>query len=215
MTTEAATGLTQFNRLEPLVVAEAMGLVMAVLEGHRYAADPGDLVGGALAKIVRSLPERVAGPVRVVRETSAAPPPTPETQVSPELTSRLIEACAAARPLRLVYRLGPDHEREMEIEPWAVVLRHSRWYLLGWSRTRQAQRALRVIVAGASEFAAVFRHAMSNHQESHDAKDCDFDALSPSPGTRERVGPGFFTWRRSLRQSSSAGPAGRLPWPSG
>jgi predicted DNA-binding transcriptional regulator YafY len=101
-------------------------------------------VGGALAKIVRSLPERVAGPVRAVRETSAAPPPAPETQVSPELTSRLIEACAAARPLRLVYRLGPDKEREMEIEPWAVVLRHSRWYLLGWSRTRQAQRALRV-----------------------------------------------------------------------
>jgi predicted DNA-binding transcriptional regulator YafY len=133
-------------RLPPLMfsAAEAMGLVMAVLEGHRYAADPGDLVGGALAKIVRSLPERVAGPVRAVRETSAAPPPAPETQVSPELTSRLIEACAAARPLRLVYRLGPDKAREMEIEPWAVVLRHSRWYLLGWSRTRQARRALRV-----------------------------------------------------------------------
>ena len=38
-------------RLPPLMfsAAEAMGLVMAVLEGHRYAADPGDLVGGALA----------------------------------------------------------------------------------------------------------------------------------------------------------------------
>jgi predicted DNA-binding transcriptional regulator YafY len=133
-------------RLPPLMftAVEAMGLVMAVLEGHRYAADPGDPVGGALAKIVRSLPERVARPVRAVRETSAAPPPAPETQVSPELTSRLIEACAAARPLRVVYRLGPDADREMEIEPWAVVLRHSRWYLLGWSRTRQARRALRV-----------------------------------------------------------------------
>ena len=50
-------------RLPPLMfsAAEAMGLVMAVLEGHRHAADPGDLVGGALAKIVRSLPERVGG----------------------------------------------------------------------------------------------------------------------------------------------------------
>jgi predicted DNA-binding transcriptional regulator YafY len=127
---------------------EAIGLVMAVLEGHRYAADPGDPVGGALAKIVRSLPERVARPARAVRETSAAPRPAPETRVSLELTSRLIEACAAARPLRLVYRPGPagemQGEREMEIEPWAVVLRHSRWYLLGWSRTRQARRALRV-----------------------------------------------------------------------
>jgi predicted DNA-binding transcriptional regulator YafY len=32
----------------------------------------------------------------------------------------------------------------MEIEPWAVVLRHSRWYLLGWSRTKKARRVLRV-----------------------------------------------------------------------
>jgi predicted DNA-binding transcriptional regulator YafY len=140
-------------RLPPLMftAVEAMGLVMAVLEGHRYAADPGDPVGRALAKIVRSLPERVARPVRAVREASAAPPPAPETQVSPELTSRLIEACAAARPLRVVYRLRPDADHEMEIEPWAVVLRHSRWYLLGWSRTRQARRALRVDRIGAAE----------------------------------------------------------------
>jgi predicted DNA-binding transcriptional regulator YafY len=32
----------------------------------------------------------------------------------------------------------------MEVDPWAVVLRHSRWYLLGWSHTRQARRVLRV-----------------------------------------------------------------------
>src|SRR5215475_12113140 len=56
-------------RLAPLMFtpAEAMGLVMAVLEGHRHAADPADLVGSALAKILRALPERLAGPVRAVR----------------------------------------------------------------------------------------------------------------------------------------------------
>jgi predicted DNA-binding transcriptional regulator YafY len=32
----------------------------------------------------------------------------------------------------------------MDIDPWAVVLRHSLWYLLGWSHTRQARRVLRV-----------------------------------------------------------------------
>src|SRR6266487_2782158 len=53
-------------RLPPLMftAAEAMGLAMAVLEGHRNAANPTDLVGSALAKIVRILPERVAGPRR-------------------------------------------------------------------------------------------------------------------------------------------------------
>ena len=150
-------------RLPPLMftAVEAMGLAMAVLEGHRDAADPADPVGAALAKIVRVLPERVAGSVRTVREISAPVPAQAaqgtqaaqaaqaaqgarENRVSPELTTRLIESCAAGRRLRLVYRTGRGADREMEIDPWAVVLRHSRWYLLGWSHTRQARRVLRV-----------------------------------------------------------------------
>lgn len=132
-------------RLPPLMftAAEAMGLVMAVLEGHRGAADPTDLVGGALAKIVRALPERVAGPVLAFREV-AAPRPAYEARVSPELTTQLIEACSATRCVRLTYRMGDTADRVLEVDPWAVVLRHSRWYLLGWSRTRQARRVLRV-----------------------------------------------------------------------
>ena len=130
-------------RLPPLTftAAEGMGLVMAVLEGHRDAADPADLVGSALAKIVRVLPEPVAGPVRAFR-AAAAPASSDRSRVSPELTGRLIESCTAARRLRLVYRVAADHV--MEVDPWAVVLRHSRWYLLCWSHTRAARRVLRV-----------------------------------------------------------------------
>ena len=32
----------------------------------------------------------------------------------------------------------------MDVDPWAVILRHSRWYLLCWSHTRAARRVLRV-----------------------------------------------------------------------
>jgi predicted DNA-binding transcriptional regulator YafY len=149
-------------RLAPLTftAAEAMGLVMAVLEGHWRAADPADLVGGALTKILRVLPERVACPVRIVREKTGEAPvpalvPNGPPPVSPELTSRLIEYCTSARRLRLTYRPSQpapadhpgrmaDADREMEVDPWAVVLRHSLWYLLCWSHTRQARRALRV-----------------------------------------------------------------------
>jgi predicted DNA-binding transcriptional regulator YafY len=131
-------------RLPPLTftTAEAMGLVMAVLEGHRNAADPADLVGSALGKIIRVLPERVAVPVRAVRAVTPVSPAA-EAQVSPELTTALIESCAAGRRLRLTYRLW-DADRAMDVDPWAVVLRHSRWYLLGWSHTAGARRVLRV-----------------------------------------------------------------------
>ena len=139
-------------RLPPLTfsAAEAAGLVMAVIEGHAGAVDPADLVGGALAKILRVLPARVSAIVRPIRDVTP-PPSSAPPQVSPELTTALFEACAAGRRLRLGYRLrsrsGEGHSwvvREMEVDPWAVILRHSRWYLLCWSHTRGAQRVLRV-----------------------------------------------------------------------
>jgi predicted DNA-binding transcriptional regulator YafY len=131
-------------RLPPLMftAAEAMGLAMAVLEGHRSAVNPMDPVGSALAKIVRAVPAKVAAPVWAFRQFSA-PPPASEAPPSPELTNQLIESCTAARRLRLIYRIG-NGDRAMEVDPWAVVLRHSYWYLLGWSHTRQARRVLRV-----------------------------------------------------------------------
>jgi len=154
-------------RLPPLTfsAAEAAGLVMAVLEGHRAAADPADLVGGALAKIIRVLPARVSALVRPIRDITASAGTAADAdngaahrRVSPELTTALFEACAAGRRLRLAYRLtshgapGPgeagggwvEREREMEVDPWAVILRHSRWYLLCWSHSRDARRVLRV-----------------------------------------------------------------------
>lgn len=132
-------------RLPPLMftTAEAMGLVMAVLEGHRKAADPSDIVGAAPAKIVRVLPERVASPVMRFRDVT-------HTAVGgvlnadPELTTRLIEACTAEQRLRLEYDTGRAVPRKMDVDPWAVVLRHSYWYLLCWSHTVNALRVLRV-----------------------------------------------------------------------
>jgi predicted DNA-binding transcriptional regulator YafY len=147
-------------RLPPLTfsAAEAAGLVMAVLEGHRAAADPAELVGGALAKIIRVLPARVSALVRPIRDVTATTGTSGNSddapaaaRVSPELTTALFEACAAGRRLRLAYRLAGNAdagdrwvEREMEVDPWAVILRHSRWYLLCWSHTRDARRVLRV-----------------------------------------------------------------------
>jgi predicted DNA-binding transcriptional regulator YafY len=143
-------------RLPPLTftAAEAAGLVMAVLEGHRPAADPADLVGGALAKIVRVLPGRVASLVLALRESAASsavaaagPGAYSGVPVSPELTTALIEACADGRRLRLGYRSSSASAggvREMTVDPWAVLLRHSRWYLLCWSHTAGARRVLRV-----------------------------------------------------------------------
>ncbi len=80
----------------PLVTftqAEALGLVMTVLDGQPAAAGTGtgDPVGAALGKLIRALPEN-------------AP----------------------------------------EVDPWAVVIRYGRWYLLCHSHHANAIRTYRV-----------------------------------------------------------------------
>ncbi|MFF1649209.1 helix-turn-helix transcriptional regulator [Streptomyces sp. NPDC058240] len=134
-------------RVPPLMFTtpEALGLVMAVLERHRDAAGTAENpVESALGKIIRVLPEPVAEPAQAVRRVSAPVPDSGATSPSPETTALLVQSCAAGRRLRLGYRSGPGAERTMEVDPWAVVVRRSRWYLLCWSHPKNARRVLRV-----------------------------------------------------------------------
>lgn len=63
-------------RLPPLRfdAAEAMGVVMAVLDGHPGAGDGRDVVGGALSKIIRALPESIATQAETIRRGAATVP---------------------------------------------------------------------------------------------------------------------------------------------
>ena len=42
------------------------------------------------------------------------------------------------------YALGPHRERTLQVDPWAVVVRHGRWYVLGWSYAADARRLYRI-----------------------------------------------------------------------
>lgn len=133
-------------RLPPLVFSatEALGLVMAVLDGHHEAGDPTDPVGSALGKIVRALPEPVAAQAEAVRRTAAPAPDRAAARPAPGTTIALVEACTQHRRVRLDYRTEGGSEWVVEAEPWAVVVRHGRWYLLGRVPAKDALRVFRV-----------------------------------------------------------------------
>jgi predicted DNA-binding transcriptional regulator YafY len=133
-------------RLPPLVfgAAEALGVVMAVLDGHHDAADPADLVGSALGKIVRALPEPVAAQAESVRRATAPAPDRAAVRPDPETTTALVRACSTHRRVRLGYRSEAGSEWAGEVDPWAVVVRHGRWYLLCHSHIADARRAYRI-----------------------------------------------------------------------
>ncbi len=119
-------------RLPPLMFSatEALGLVMAVLDGHHDAGDPTDPVGSALGKIMRALPEPVAAQAEAVRRTTAPAPDRAAARPDPATTTALVQACSNHRRVRLGYRSEAGSEWVTEVDPWAVVVRHGRWYLL-------------------------------------------------------------------------------------
>lgn len=133
-------------RLPPLVFTstEALGLVMAVLDGHHQAGDPSDPVGSALGKLVRALPEPVVAQAEAVRRTAAPAPDRSAARPDPETTALLVQACSDRHPVRIGYRSEAGNEWDVEVDPWAVVVRYGRWYLLCRIRAKDAVRAYRV-----------------------------------------------------------------------
>ena len=133
-------------RLPPLMfnATEALGLVMAVLDGHHAAADPADPVGSALGKLVRALPTSVAAQAEAVRRTTAPVPDRTAARPDPGITTTLVQACGERRLVLLGYRTESGREWSAEVEPWAVVVRHGRWYVLCWSHGADARRAYRI-----------------------------------------------------------------------
>lgn len=133
-------------RPAPLVfsAAEAIGLVMAVLDGHHAAADPTEPVGSALGKILRGLPESVAAQADAVRRAAAPAPDRGAARPEVETTVALVRACDERRRAHIGYRTESGRDLALEVEPWALVVRHSRWYLLCHSLTSGGTRAYRV-----------------------------------------------------------------------
>ncbi len=135
-------------RLPPLMfsAAEALGLVMAVLDGHHDVSDPADPVGSALGKLMRALPEPVAAQAEAVRRTTAPAPDRAAARPDPGTTTALVHACSKHRRVRLAYCSEAGSEWVTDVDPWAVVVRHGRWYLLcrTYRSNSTATRAYRI-----------------------------------------------------------------------
>lgn len=131
-------------RLPPLVfsAAEALGLVMAVLDG-RYAAADDDPVGSGLGKIIRALPVHVGRQAATMREHARAVP-DPWAKPDPEVASALVEAVGERRQVRIGYRSAAGNSHTFEVDPWSVVVRHGRWYLLCFAHHADAVRTYRI-----------------------------------------------------------------------
>ncbi|MEU7895946.1 WYL domain-containing protein [Nonomuraea sp. NPDC049152] len=134
------------TRLPPVAFTEpeALSLVMAVLDGRPAAADVDDLVGSALRKVIRALPENVGRQAAALREHASAAPDRYSARPDPATVSALVAAIAGRRRVLVTYRSESGNEWAADVDPWAVVVRHGRWYLLCYSHRADAIRTYRV-----------------------------------------------------------------------
>jgi len=182
------------TRLPPVVFteAEALGLVMAVLNGQQAAED---LLGSALTKVIRALPENVGRQAAALREHASSAPDLTSAHPDPAITSALVAAVAARCRVLLTYRSESGHEWETEVEPWAVVVRYGRWYLLSHSPRKDAIRTYRI-----DRIQAV-------HQTTHAFEPPA--GLDPVASLEENLGAG---WEFPTRVAFDAPPAEVAPW---
>ena len=133
-------------RLPPLHFGapEALALVMAALDGHHDVADPESLVGAAIARILRALPASVAAQADSMRRSATSVPNRTAARPSPEITAALVGLCSESRLARLSYTTEAGRRLNVEVEPWFVVVRHGRWYLLSRLLPAHDVRAYRV-----------------------------------------------------------------------
>ena len=124
---------------------EALGLVLQVLNARPAAGRDDDLIGGALHKVVRALPEAVGRQAALLRERAAATPDDRvDQQPDPLLASELIGAIAAHRGVVVEYRSEAGTELTVDVDPWGVVGRAGRWYLLCYAHHVSDVRTYRV-----------------------------------------------------------------------
>ncbi|WP_327365532.1 helix-turn-helix transcriptional regulator [Streptomyces sp. NBC_01217] len=185
------------TRLPPVVFSEpeALGLVMAVLDSRPAAAEADDLVGSALGKVIRALPESIGRQAAALREHASAVPDRHSARPDPPTTSALVTAAAARRRVRITYRSESGNEWEAEVDPWAVVVRHGRWYLLCHSHRADAIRTYRIDRVGAVQ------------QTAHEFEPPD--GLDPVAAVEENLGTG---WEFPTRVVFHAPLAEVAPW---
>ncbi|MEU4364495.1 WYL domain-containing protein [Promicromonospora sp. NPDC023987] len=184
------------TRLPPVTFtqSEALGLVMAVLDSHP-AADGDDRVDTALGKVIRALPENVGRQASALREHASAAPDRYAARPDSTVTSELVAAIAARRRVLVTYRGESGNEWVAEVDPWAVVVRYGRWYLLCHSHRAGATRTYRVDRVVAVE------HTDRGFEPP--------DGLDPVPALEEHLGTG---WQFATRVIFDAPLADVAPW---
>ncbi|PWK87414.1 putative DNA-binding transcriptional regulator YafY [Lentzea atacamensis] len=122
-------------KLPPLLLDddEAVAIALSLSTQDSETADR------ALRKLEQVLPSRLRHRVAALQEFTVGT----ATELDPEVTVQIVNACRARERLRFDYVKFDGARDRREVEPYRLVHTRGRWYLVAWDVARQDWRTFR------------------------------------------------------------------------
>jgi predicted DNA-binding transcriptional regulator YafY len=133
-------------RVAPVIFteAQALSLVMAVLEAGAAGAYEESVLGAGMDKVISVLPEAVRVKAGIVWQHASGASDRSALRPDPAAIAALVAASAERQRVHIAYTSGSGASWEEHVDPWAVVTRHGYWYLLCRSHRAATTRAYRI-----------------------------------------------------------------------
>jgi predicted DNA-binding transcriptional regulator YafY len=114
-------------------------------------------VASARAKLERVFPAKLKSRLRAVDESVALELTRPAVVIDQQVLALLCSASQERRRVRMTYQSRSDEQTEREFDPYGLVYRSGRWYIVGWCHLRRGLRSFRLDrVVSASSLAMTF-----------------------------------------------------------
>jgi predicted DNA-binding transcriptional regulator YafY len=139
--------LGRHGRLPPLLLSDDEAVAVAIGLGSAGTVPRlADASASAMAKLERTLPDRLQRRVRAIRDSTEVGPTNtrtnePEPPVDPEVLAQLAAAISGREGVRFAYG---DAERTLTADPYRLVSWQQRWYLAAREHPDREWRAYRV-----------------------------------------------------------------------
>ncbi len=134
-------------KLPPLMFSsdEAVGVVLGLVVAQRLdIALTTPAIESALAKILRVLPAGLRERVQALQETLVLDFAERAIPAAGEILLLLGQAVRQRQRVWLRYRAWEDNESERLLDPYGLVYRGNRWYVVGYCHLRQGIRVFRL-----------------------------------------------------------------------
>src|SRR5262252_7837807 len=142
-------------KLPPMIFSddEALALAVGLMAARGLGlAQSMPSMTSARAKLERVFPLKLKQRLRAVDESVALELSRPAAPIDQQVLGLLCSATQERRRVRMTYQSRSDEQTAREFDPYGLVYRSGRWYIIGWCHLRRGLRSFRLdrVVAASS-----------------------------------------------------------------